>query len=144
MLDFTVIEAVRNSVTEAMLMCEELGVTQAVIVAEVKNFSFQVSILPECSRFTFQEIKTRGVDDERYVNFLSDHMRRAHVELLEGEVPARMGWEKNWIYVDHCVLQYPDEPYSYSVAVDVITSDNDKSKAILNDIMRDITACQPR
>lgn len=144
MLDFTVIEAVRNSVTEAMLMCEELNVTQAVIVAEVKNFSYQVSILPECSRFAFQEIKTRGVDNEHYVNFLSDHMRRAHEELLQGEVPARMGWENNWIYVDHCVLQYPDEPYCYSVAVDVITSDNDKSEAILKNIMRDITACQPR
>ncbi len=143
MLDFTVIEAVRNSVTEAMLACEEKGLIKAIIVAEVKNFSFQVSILPDCSSFEFQEIKTRGIDDERFVKFMREHIRDAHDEMLGGEVPARTGWDKNWIFVDHCILHFPDESYDYSIAVGVITNDDMKSKAILDGIIRDLRVCQP-
>ena len=144
MLDYIVIEAVRDSVAKAKELMEGYGLSEGIIFAEVKNILKQTSLLPKFDGFEFCELTTVGATtDEDYCNCIRAGVHQNHLKVLDNKPVAPLGWGGSSLLVEQCELSFDTEPYNYSIIVGVIGGSKEQNTAVLRRAMDDIKTCQP-
>lgn len=145
MLDYTVIEAARDSVADAKKLMDEYNLPKGVIVVQVKNIMKQTSLLPKFDGFEFTELATVGATtNEQYCDFVRTNVHENHRKILIGKPTAPVGWGHSSLLVEQCELSFDTESYNYSVIVGVLGGDKEQNETVLRKAMDSIKACQPQ
>lgn len=144
MLDYIVIEAVRDCVAKAKELMEGYNLSEGIIFAEVKNISRQTSLLPKFDGFEYCELASVGATtDEDYCDHIRAGVHKNHLKILDNKPISPFGWGGSSLLVEQCELSFDTEPHNYSIIVGVIGGSEEQNTAVLRKAMDDIRTCQP-